>query len=239
MSANTRAVVTRALILISVAAIAVYSEVRFAAFSSLTRENVTEFLERLGPAAPLVHVGLMAAAIVVSPLPSVPLTVAAGMLFGPLPGAGLSLIGALIGAVAAFLIARHLGRELIERIIGRPVKFYPRGSENLIAKIILVSRLIPVVSFDIVSYGSGLTAIPLGKFAAVTLIGMTPLTLVYSFFGSVLMINRWVCLGAGVVFLALFLALPALIRRYDLFGLRRRLFGRPDSRPDTQGRNHE
>ncbi len=70
------------------------------------------------------------------------------MMFGP-------FLGALAGAVLSFLIARTLGREVIERLFSRSLAFYPRGGESVLAKIVFFSLLLPVVSFDIVSYGAG------------------------------------------------------------------------------------
>ncbi len=54
--------------------------------------------------------GVMATAVVVSPIPSLPLDIAAGSFFGPLLGTLYAATGALAGAVLSFLIARLLGR---------------------------------------------------------------------------------------------------------------------------------
>ena len=152
------------------------------------------------------------------------------MFFGPILGSVYSVVGALSGAVGAFLIARHLGRDVIERITGRPLRFYPSGSENLIAKIVFFSRLVPVVSFDVVSYGAGLTKVPMAKFAAATALGMVPFTLVYCYFGRMILIDGWISAAVGVVFVVAFLALPRLIQNHNLLNLRRYLF--PDGKVD-------
>jgi uncharacterized membrane protein YdjX (TVP38/TMEM64 family) len=51
---------------------------------------------------------------------------------------------------------------------------------------VFFSRLFPVVSFDIISYGAGLTKMSLGNFSVATFLGMLPLTFIYNTFGSVL-----------------------------------------------------
>ncbi len=77
--------------------------------------RVEAWLIRAGPAAPLLLMGLMATAVVVSPIPSFPIDLAAGAFFGPLLGTLYSAAGALAGAAASFFLARLLGRNLVER----------------------------------------------------------------------------------------------------------------------------
>ena len=97
----------------------------------------------------------MAAAVVVSPIPSVPLDIVAGSIFGPVLGTVYATLGGLIGAMLSFIIARALGRQLLERFLGGHINFCQACSNRLLAKIVLVSRLLPLVSFDVVSYGAG------------------------------------------------------------------------------------
>jgi uncharacterized membrane protein YdjX (TVP38/TMEM64 family) len=61
------------------------------------------------------------------------------------------------GAVAAFLIARYYGREFMARFLSGHINFCTQCSDLLLTKIIFASRLLPIVSFSIVSYGAGLT----------------------------------------------------------------------------------
>ena len=143
---------------------AICAQAVWGVFDYLKPGAIEKVLENAGALAPLLHIFLMAIAIVLSPLPSIPLAVTGGMFFGPFLGSVYSLIGALSGAIASFLIARHIGIELVERICRKPLAFYPKGTENLIMRIVLFSRLIPVISFDVVSYGAGLTKLPLRKF---------------------------------------------------------------------------
>jgi uncharacterized membrane protein YdjX (TVP38/TMEM64 family) len=124
-------------------------------------EKIQGMLARAGSLAPIVYVLTMALAVVVTPIPSLPLDVAAGAFFGPFLGTFYSSIGALGGAVISFAIARFLGREFIERFLGGHINFCMTCSDKLLTKIVFFSRLIPVVSFDIISYGAGLTKMSL------------------------------------------------------------------------------
>jgi uncharacterized membrane protein YdjX (TVP38/TMEM64 family) len=190
-------------------------------FSYFSQERIQGWLTAAGPAAPIVFMLVMTSAIVISPIPSLPLDIAAGVFFGPLLGTLYSAIGALGGSVVSFMIARLLGRELVARLLRGHIVFCTGCSDRILTKVVFLSRLIPVVSFDVVSYGAGLTAMSLGKFALATFLGMLPLTFVYNYFGSVLVVQGWVSALVAGVFVLLFFLIPRLIERHNLFNLRR------------------
>lgn len=55
---------------------------------------ITSWLEQAGSLAPFLFMGIMALTVA-SPLPSLPLDIAAGAFFGPVPGTLYSAVGAL------------------------------------------------------------------------------------------------------------------------------------------------
>ena len=65
-----------------------------------------DWLRDAGPLAPLLLIGSMACAVVIPPIPSLPLDFAAGAVFGPFYGGLYAVIGAEIGAIGCFLLAR-------------------------------------------------------------------------------------------------------------------------------------
>ena len=73
---------------------------------TLNPERIVEYVHAWGSAAPLVFMAMMAAAVVVSPIPSLPLDLAAGAAFGPFLGTLYAVVGAEVGAVISFLIGR-------------------------------------------------------------------------------------------------------------------------------------
>jgi uncharacterized membrane protein YdjX (TVP38/TMEM64 family) len=85
--------------------------------SHLSPDAIQEWLLVSGRSAPLVYMSIMAVDNVVSPIPSQPLDIAAGVFFGPLQGTLYSAFGALAGAMVSFFIARFLGREMVEKIL--------------------------------------------------------------------------------------------------------------------------
>ncbi len=148
-------------------------------------EEIGERLDGMGSIAPLAYIAAMTLAVVVSPVPSVPLDIAAGLAFGLLWGTVYTLIGAEAGAIIAFLIARRMGRPWLARKLPAPTM---RRIDDLATrqgvKALLVTRLLPVFNFDWVSYAAGLTAISLPRFAIATLIGMTPPVIAITAVGS-------------------------------------------------------
>lgn len=189
--------------------------------SSLKPERIEPWLSQAGTFAPLLFMVIMAIAVVVSPIPSLPLDITAGAFFGPALGTTYAVIGALAGAVASFWIARLLGRELIERVLGGHINFCTTCSDKLLTRIVLLSRLLPFVSFDMVSYGAGLTKMSTGKFALATGVGTIPITFLYTYFGSSVSFGPETSLTIGALMVALFFLLPRWIERRNPFGLAR------------------
>lgn len=175
---------------------------------TLRPEALKARLDSVGALAPILYMLVMAAAIVVSPIPSLPLDIMAGAYFGPWLATLYTSIGALIGANISFLIARFLGRALVERLIKFDRVFWEACSESILVKIVFVSRLIPFISFDVISYGAGLTRMSLWKFSVATFFGMLPMTFLFAYYGSIFKINSTLTYVLGIAMVAVFLLLP-------------------------------
>ena len=155
--------------------------------------------------APLISALLMILQSIAFPLPAFGITLANGAIFGPIWGAALSWSSAMIAAALCFGISRSLGRPPIERLVGgRALRATDRFFERYGTRSILLARLIPVVSFDIVSYAAGLTPVSFWQFMIATGIGQLPATIVYSILGDSLGQAATVLWGiAGVALLLL------------------------------------
>lgn len=142
---------------------------------SLDPERIGRWLNDLGFWAPVVYMVILALAVVVSPIPSVPLDIAAGLAFGLFWGVVYTLIGAEIGALIAFGLARWLGRSwLARRLPAGAIRRIDELAIRLGGRALLIMRLLPVFNFDWVSYAAGLTTISTRVFAAATFVGMIP-----------------------------------------------------------------
>jgi len=150
--------------------------------------NGESIIKNSGNAAGLIYILMMIVAILIAPIPSSPLAIIGGALFGPWLGMIYTLIGATIGATLAFLIARFFLRDYLSKKLEQN-KFYLKikgKKEKNIARIIFITRLMPHISFDVVSYAAGLTRLNVFTFAIVTFLGMIPIVFLLSFFGSLI-----------------------------------------------------
>jgi len=181
----------------------------------LKPERVAARLNSAGLFAPLVFIMLMASAVVISPIPSLPLDLAAGITFGAIAGTAYAVIGAEIGAIISFLIGRALGREALTRLLRTEIRFCERCSDRHLAIFVFLSRLVPVISFDLVSYGAGLTNMSLITFAVATFLGMIVPTFALVSAGTSLIAGKWVLVILGLGMVALFLVMPRFVYRYQ------------------------
>ena len=154
-----------------------------AAFQSL--ETARAYIAGYGALAPVVSAILMVFQSVIAPLPAFLITFANGLLFGVWWGAALSWSSAMLGAALCFYIARFLGRPVIVRVLSESTvnmsdRFFQRYGKHAV----LIARLVPVISFDAISYGAGLTGMRFLWFAIATGIGQLPATLLYSYLGD-------------------------------------------------------
>lgn len=159
----------------------------FRMFASGDFTVVKEFVASYGIYAGMISFGLMIFQSVAAPLPAFLITFANASLFGWWKGAILSWTSAMVGAALCFFIARILGRDNAEKLTSKAGlaqidTFFEKYGKNTI----LICRLLPFVSFDIVSYAAGLTSMSFGSFMIATGIGQLPATIVYSYVGGML-----------------------------------------------------
>lgn len=159
----------------------------FQMFASGDFTVVKEFVASYGAYAAAISFLLMIFQSVAAPLPAFLLTFANANLFGWWQGALLSWSSAMAGAAVCFFIARILGRDAAEKLTSRAGlaqidTFFEKYGKNTV----LICRLLPFVSFDIVSYAAGLTSMSFGAFFVATGLGQLPATIVYSYVGSML-----------------------------------------------------
>lgn len=142
------------------------------------------WVESLGVWGPVVFI-LGYAVAAVAFVPGSLLTLAAGAVFGLVKGTVYTLIGATLGASAAFLVARYGARKAIERRIAGNAKFAAVdravGREGF--KIVALLRLSPLFPFNLLNYALGLTKVSFLSYLAAS-IAMLPGTLLYVYYGK-------------------------------------------------------
>ena len=94
------------------------------------------------------------------------------------------VLGAELGAIAAFLLARGLGQPFVERHLGQKLSAGFLGSQNTLTFLVFGSRLLPFLSFDMISYAAGLSKLNFWRFAVATLAGIIPASFLLAHLGS-------------------------------------------------------
>lgn len=118
-------------------------------------------------------------------VPASILTLGAGAIFGLAGGTVVVVIGATVGAICSFALARTFMRKRIETMIGESERFQAldRAIARQGAKIVFLIRLAPIFPFTYINYAFGLTAVRFIPYAAATLIGIIPGTIAYTYLG--------------------------------------------------------
>ncbi|XP_078441790.1 uncharacterized protein LOC144711662 [Wolffia australiana] len=168
--------------------------------------------ENLGPWGPVV-LAIAYIPLTILAVPASILTLGGGYLFGLPLGFIADSIGATIGATAAFILGRTIGRSYVLS----KLKDYPKFQAVAIAiqrsgfKIVLLLRLVPLLPFNMLNYLLSVTPISIGEYMMASWLGMMPITLALVYIGTTLKdlsdvthgwcefsTTRWVILIAGL-----------------------------------------
>ena len=133
---------------------------------------------------PALLVGLMILHTLV-PVPAELLALAAGMVLEPLWGAVTIWVGAMLGAYVGFYLARALGQPVLRHMVS-PVRLerLQQWLQQTDVSLLLVVRLLPLISFNLVNFALGLSPIGWWRFTWTTAVGIVPVTVLVVVFGA-------------------------------------------------------
>jgi uncharacterized membrane protein YdjX (TVP38/TMEM64 family) len=121
-------------------------------------------------------------------VPASPLTVVAGMVFGPWIGASLSLATLLASSVLSFGLARWLGREWARSQVEDGDRRRLRTLERIASRhgvlAVTIVRLVPILPLAASNVLLGLTSVSWRDFLAGSLLGFLPGTILLAQVGS-------------------------------------------------------
>lgn len=165
-----------------------------------------EWIDGLGPWGPAAVVALMVVHCFV-PFPAEILALCAGAAFGAFVGTALVWVGAMLGAVLSFALARSLGRAAVERLlVPRQRAALDDWTRDQGAATLLISRFIPVIAFNLINYAAGLTRVSWWTFLWTTGLGILPITFLMVLMGARMTELSWPLLlavsGVGIVLIA-------------------------------------
>lgn len=156
-------------------------------------EQFQTWVAQAGFWAPILFIVLKAITYIVAPISGSPLTFAAGPLFGIWEGTLYSLAGDSLGGSVNFWISRLARRPVVEKLVGesnmrRAARFNDRLGDwrNL-----LFLRIAFAGFYDVLSYATGLTAIPYRQYLMVSVIGGVPATILFVALAANLASDRW------------------------------------------------
>lgn len=180
---------------------------------SLAPVALSEWLNDQGMSGPLLLMLLMILAVVVGPIPTLPISAASGLVYGVFTGTAVAVSGALAGSIIAFYLARILGREAVRRKLSANPVFSATGSQRFLFIAVTLTRLIPLFSFALISYAAGVTAISFWRYALATTLGMLPMTFVFAGLGRSFELSPVLTVAAAAVILVVMSALPLYLSR--------------------------
>lgn len=176
----------------------------------ISARGFEETIRALGMWGVLASIGLMVLHSFI-PFPAELVAIANGMVYGPILGTLITWTGAMLGAAVAFCLARTLGRPFVERMVSR--HHWERLDEWAAQdgwRVVLVSRLIPVIAFNLVNYAAGLTRLTWWQFLWTTGVGILPLTFLMVVMGDNIESLGW---GSWLLLFAGGVALWFVVRR--------------------------
>ncbi|MEW8995233.1 TVP38/TMEM64 family protein [Clostridium sp.] len=160
----------------------------FVFFRGLTPEILRNYIGGFGYLAPFIYI-LCFTILPIAFFPVPILALAAGLLFGFLPGTIYTLIGAVLNSAIMFLMAKVLAKDAVTNLLQRKLpenwsSFLFDLDEKKGFGIIFILRLIPAMPYNLINYGAGLTSIKFSSYMLATILGILPGTLVFLNIGN-------------------------------------------------------
>ena len=142
------------------------------------------FVLSAGAFGPLAVIGLMVLHTVL-PFPAEVVTLVAGAVYGPWGGLLFTWVGAMVGGIAGFALARWIGHPVLRRWLPpRAKEFSQRWIGKNAAWSLLVLRLLPFVSFNLINYAAGLSEVDFWTFLWTMAVGILPFSILLAFMGA-------------------------------------------------------
>ncbi|MHB8495910.1 MAG: TVP38/TMEM64 family protein [Casimicrobiaceae bacterium] len=177
-------------------------------------DDVAQSIRNAGRWGVAVSIGLMVVHSFI-PFPAEVVAIANGIVYGIVYGTLITWSGAMLGAQAAFWIARYLGEPFVARHVGDDLRArMDRWIAGNGAKALLTLRLVPVVAFNLINYVAGLANVRWWLFTWTTAVGILPLAVLMVAAGDRIKdLSPWWAFAVIVGALALWLAFRVVRKR--------------------------
>ncbi|QDY45323.1 TVP38/TMEM64 family protein [Planococcus glaciei] len=174
-------------------------------------DSLRSWILSFGLWAPVVYI----AAYTIRPLlffPASILSLAGGLAFGAWMGTLYTVIGASLGAFLSFFVARKLGGLGKTKWTGSAGKIQSQMEQNGFFYVLLF-RLFPGLSFDLVSYAAGVAKVRFSSFALATVIGIIPGTFALNFLGSSFISGNPKMVILGIIVFSIVAGIPLAVQK--------------------------
>ncbi|WP_373544179.1 TVP38/TMEM64 family protein [Chamaesiphon sp.] len=151
--------------------------------SGIDRSQLQLWLEQMGMWAPVLYILIYSIATICI-LPSTPLNLTGGAIFGAMWGTVWTSIAAILAAVLAFGFSRTIGRKLVAQKLAGKWESIDREMQQGGFFYMFAIRLLPLIPYGIVNFAAGLTAIKFRDYFLGTLLGTVPGILPFVMMGA-------------------------------------------------------
>jgi len=180
----------------------------------LQGERVRVLISQAGIFGLLIYAAIYMLSVVVAPFPGFAAYVVTAKIYGVLEIVLFTYFLALLGATVNFLIARHLGRPVMRRLIGKKgEQKVDRHTQNFGVEVLILTRLFDGFLFEWISYAAGLTNMKYKTYILITIWASIPYHIILLVFSSlitdlgktfiVITIINYALLGVPIVYLLL------------------------------------
>ena len=186
--------------------------------AAASQEGLRAYIQQFSPYSHLCFFLVQLLSVVLAPIPSNSTALAGGVLFGTWPSFLMTFAAVALGSLLVFTLARGLGREAVNRLVGRKVSEKYREVIQAKTDVFLVlAFLFPFFPDDLICILAGLTTIPFRRFLVIALLTRPwGLLAASALGGSALSIPLWAMIPlalAGGSFLKSGNALRGWVRR--------------------------
>lgn len=189
----------------------------FLIWRHVPEDQLRGFINSAGILAPLVWMGISLVTYIVAPLSGTPMLLIGFYAFGRFVILYTILVG-LVGAAINFMIARHLGRKVVTRLLGTgPLKKIDHITKNYGMESLFFMRVFLSSFHDALSYAAGLTAISFPRYMIATALAFIPSGIIWylvSLSSEDPIVFTGISVGVSFVLSAIFFAGSWIHRKY-------------------------
>ncbi|OXZ27395.1 hypothetical protein B9N51_07335 [Finegoldia magna] len=146
-------------------------------------DSIRNLVQKSGPWGAVVYI-LLFTILPIGFFPVPALALIGGVSFGLVKGSIYTVIGAAMNCLLMFVLSRRIGHDYVVKMINE--KFSEKNRDRILNApdsklftLLFICRLIPIIPYNLINYGFGLTNISLSKYMFASVLGIIPGTLVY------------------------------------------------------------